>query len=161
MDNPTAEIATAINRCAGADTADNQITAFEHYFTTDSSFLHPLCYVPSGHDSRKRIIGIYLFYRGVVPNTSFEIQTTALDPKTLHLYVDLIQRPEVRIWRLFQVPTVPMHIHFQLRKVGDKYYIKSQEDLIQMRVSARLPSDLSLVRAAVAMDGTDWLRRAF
>lgn len=134
MDDPVREIGPVINLCAGAKTADLQITAFERFFTTDSSFLHPLCYVPSGNDSRKRVIGIYLFYRAVVPKTSFEVQTTALDPNTLHLYVDLIQRPEIRIWRIFNVPDVPMHIHFQLRKVGDKYYIKSQEDLIQMRV---------------------------
>lgn len=134
MDDPTTEIPTAINRCAGALSPDAQITAFEHYFTPDSSFLHPLCYVPSGHDSRRRIIGIYLFYRGIIPKTSFEIQHVALDERTLHLYVGLIQRPEVLLMRTFFVPAVPMHIHFHLRKVGGKYYIDSQEDLIQARV---------------------------
>lgn len=102
MEHPLKEISTAINRCAGAESADKQIDAFQHYFTKDASFLHPLCYVPSGYDSRRRVIGIYLFYRAVCWKTSFEVQTTALDDKTLHLYVDLIQRPHIRF-----VPFVP------------------------------------------------------
>jgi len=102
MENPLEEISTAINLCAGAVSADAQIVAFQHYFTKDASFLHPLCFVPPGTDSRRRVIGIYLFYRSVCPKTSFEVQTTALDEKTLHLYVDLIQRPHIRF-----VPFVP------------------------------------------------------
>lgn len=97
MEHPTREISTAINRCAGASSADFQINAFEHYFTRDATFLHPLCYVPKGEDSRRRIIGIYLFYRALIPKTSFEVQSTSLDEKTLHLYVDLIPRPEMRV----------------------------------------------------------------
>ena len=97
MENPLKEISTAINLCAGAASADEQIDAFQHYFTKDASFLHPLCYVPPGPDSRKRVIGIYLFYRSVAWKTSFEVQAVAMDEKTLHLYVDLIQRPYIRL----------------------------------------------------------------
>ncbi|MCJ1300872.1 hypothetical protein MMC08_003671 [Hypocenomyce scalaris] len=61
MEDPIRDIETAINLCAGAESADQQINAFEHYFTTDASFLHPMCYVPPGPDSRKRVIGIFLY----------------------------------------------------------------------------------------------------
>lgn len=135
MDKPPAQIARAIDLCAGAATADSQITAFEHYFTPSASFLHPLCYVPSGPDSRRRIIGIYLFYRGLIPHTSFEIQHVAFDKQTNHIYVGLIQRPEIWGLRAIWVPEVPMHIHFHLREVGGRYYIDAQEDLVQARVS--------------------------
>lgn len=135
MDDPIVEIPTAINRCAGALSADSQITTFEHYFTTDSSFLHPLCYVPHSHDSRRRIIGIYLFYRGIIPKTNFEVQHVAFDEQSNHLYVGLIQRPEIWGLRMFLVPAVEMRIHFHVRKVGKKWLIDEQDDLVQARVS--------------------------
>lgn len=60
MDNPLKEIVVAITACAGAANADAQVDAFNHYFTADASFLHPLCYVPPRPDSLQRVIGIYL-----------------------------------------------------------------------------------------------------
>ena len=60
MDDPLHGIPTAIAACAGAADPDAQVSAFNRYFTTDASFLHPLCYVPSGEDSLRRVIGIYL-----------------------------------------------------------------------------------------------------
>ncbi|KAI9742356.1 MAG: actin organization and endocytosis protein [Claussenomyces sp. TS43310] len=137
MESPIEEISTAIDLCAGAANADIQVSAFHKYFTEDASFLHPLCLVPSRPDSRKRLIGVYLFYRAVVPATHFDIQYIGFDEKTAdegHVWVDLHQTPQLRMvsWATGWVPRVPMHINFQLRRGGDgKWYISRQEDLIQ------------------------------
>lgn len=134
MNDPVSEIETAINHCAAATSADAQILAFSRYFLPDASFLHPFCYVGHGPDSRFRIVQVYMFYRAVIPRTSFQIQSVAFDARNLHLYVRLIQRPE--IWGLsrFVVPDLPMLIHFTLREVEGKYLIAEQEDNIQPRV---------------------------
>lgn len=173
MDDPAAEIGHAINACAGAPSADAQITAFLTYFHPEASFVHPLCYVPSRHassspqhknspsfrkdsafsllhhwyhsDSRSRIIGIYLFYRGAVPITSFEVNNVAFDEKFPgekgHVFVELVQRPYLRgISWLFGgwTPAVEMHINFDVVKQSTeqdgKWLIVKQEDVIQPMV---------------------------
>ncbi|KAI9729188.1 MAG: hypothetical protein M1834_007095 [Cirrosporium novae-zelandiae] len=134
MNNPITEIVTAIDHCAGARNADEQVTAFHRYFTTDASFLHPLCYVPSGKDSRKRFIGIFLFYRSVISKATFDITSVAFNEEKGMLYVDLIQMPSFRVvsWLLWGwTPKVPMHIIFHLRKEDGKWRIDSEEDVVQ------------------------------
>jgi hypothetical protein len=150
MDNPVKDIAAAIDACAAAPTADSQIDALLKYFTPNASFLHPACYVPPGLDSRKRVIGIFLFYRAMIPRTHFDIKYVAFDEKTRgeegHLFVELVQTPTLRFvtfltgWR----PSVPMHIHFHVVKstINDngpggsegKWLIDAQEDAIQPMV---------------------------
>lgn len=149
MDNPVKEISLAINLCAGASSADRQVSAFHKYFTPDASFLHPLCYVPARPDSRKRVIGIYLFYRAMVPETHFNVKHVAFDERIPgaegHLFVELVQTPSLRLvsyltgWR----PNVPMHINFQVvksnanedDKTKTKWLISAQEDAVQPLVS--------------------------
>lgn len=137
MDDPLAEIATAIDRCAAAPSPDDQAAAFKHYFVPDSTFSHPLCYVGRSADSRSIITEIYFFYRSVIPETSFEVVAKAWDPEALHLFVRLIQRPKFLIVGRFWVPELPMLIHFTLvrREDDGKFLIRDLEDLIQPRVS--------------------------
>jgi hypothetical protein len=138
MEDPIAEISTAIDLRAGSNSADAQVTAFYGYFTPDAGFLHPLCFVPSRTDSRKRVIGIFLFYRGVVLETWFEIQAIAFDERNGRLLVDLLQSPYIRFvsylfwgWR----PVVTILIDFHLRKMKWKWYIDAKEDVVQPMVS--------------------------
>ena len=145
MDDPIKDISRAINLCAGATSADDQVDAFHKYFSPNASFLHPLCYVPSRPNSRKRVIGIYLFYRAVIPETHFDVKYVAFDEKIPgvegHLFVNLVQTPSLRIitpltgW----TPSVPMHINFHLiksnanerHKAKTKWLVDAQEDAVQ------------------------------
>ena len=128
-----------------ASSADDQVDAFHKYFSPDASFIHPLCYVPSRPSSRKRVIGIYLFYRAVIPETHFDVKYVAIDEKIPgvegHLFVNPIQTPSLRIitpltgWK----PSVLMHINFHLiksnanecHKAKTKWLIDAQEDAVQ------------------------------
>ena len=135
MDNPEKEVADVIRVVAGATTPDSQIDAIEKYFTRDASFLHPLCFVAPGQDSRSRIILIYLFYRALIPRTNFEIQSVAWDRQAGRVFIALIQKPQIRGLSWLWVPDIPMRIHCTLRAGrGGKYLIEAQEDLIQPRV---------------------------
>jgi hypothetical protein len=129
MDNPVAEIPDVINLCAGADSADNQVTVFHRVFTRDASFLHPLCYVPLRPDPLKRVIGIFLLYRAVIPHAKFDIQAVSFDERSEMLFVHLLWSPWIRLVSLVTLgwrPAVPMHIIFHLRKMKDKWCIDAQ-----------------------------------
>ena len=91
------------------------------------------------------MIGIFLFYRAVVPQTYFDIEYVAFDERTPgvegHLFVELFQTPSFRVitWLTGWKPRIPMHIHFHLTKSNlneedktkRKWLIDSQEDVIQ------------------------------
>jgi hypothetical protein len=96
MDDPIKEISTATNLCAGAKDADTQVSAFHIYFTLDASFLHPLCFASSRPDWLKRVIGIFFFYRGLIPQAQFEMQAIAFNEKSGKLFVDLLQMPWIK-----------------------------------------------------------------
>lgn len=150
MDDPVAEITEAINRCAGASTADEQILAFHQHFLKHASFLHPLCYVPSRPDSRRHIIGIFMFYRSVVYETHFDVTHIAFDErpngKEGKLFVDLLQTPKFRLWTTFTgfAPTIPMHIFFDVEKHEGKWWIVAEEDVIQPMVRLARLDDVML-----------------
>lgn len=154
MQNPETEISTAINLCAGAPDADIQISAFHKYMDSDHSFLHPLCYVPPGPDSLKRVVGIFMFYRGIIWKTKFTVKTCAFDKRTNNLYVDLTQEPCFR--GISWAPAVPMHCHFKLRWHEDValYKIIYHEDIVQVRCcrpNARDPTDACLQPREILM----------
>jgi hypothetical protein len=150
MNDPVAEIPTAINLCAGAGDADSQVSAFHKYFTPDASFLHPLCYVPSRPHSLQRVIGIFLFYRGVIPHARFDIQAVAFDARSGKLFVQLLQSPWIRGWSWIFCgwrPVVPIHIIFHLRRVNGKWYIDEEENTVQPMVSVGIPLSLRWARS--------------
>jgi hypothetical protein len=145
MNDPVKDIKQAIDACAAAASADEQIDAFHKYFHPNASFIHPLCYIPQGPDSRKRVIGIFLFYRAVIPQTHFDLSYVAFDEKTPgkegHLFVELVQTPTLRFVTFLTGfrPSVPMHIHFHVVKSSanesdetrTKWLIDDQEDVVQ------------------------------
>jgi hypothetical protein len=59
MENPQDEIAAIIPLLVATESPDTQKEAVLKYFDEDASFIHPLCRVDSGPNSRNDILAIY------------------------------------------------------------------------------------------------------
>jgi hypothetical protein len=141
MNDPIAEIPSAINACAAASTADSQIAAFHKYCLPTTSFLHPMCYVASGSNSLEKVIEIYQFYRSVIPATSFEVLSVAFDEQKGQLFVKLVQRPKLRFtpgWLRVELPMLICFTVVKREEDGDgegRWFIGAIEDFVQPMVS--------------------------
>ena len=60
MENPEKEIAFVVQQLT-AESPDIQKAAFEKYIAPNVSFLHPVCAVASGPNSREELLGIYQY----------------------------------------------------------------------------------------------------
>ncbi|CEO59666.1 hypothetical protein PMG11_04334 [Penicillium brasilianum] len=140
MDNPVAEIRTVI-RLLTQSTPSLQEKALERFFTTNASFVHPFCRVPSFNGSRWWVIKIFQWYKIMSPRIEMEVHSVAFDEDHQKLYVHMSQ--------LFSIWLVPFHVapvtlttvldlttdaaNSSAPANGDhtRYYITKQEDLYQ------------------------------
>ena len=61
MDDPKLELASVVKKLTTSSTPLAQRAAVLRYFHPDAGFLHPLCVVPPGPESRERILSIYQY----------------------------------------------------------------------------------------------------
>ncbi|KAJ5379679.1 uncharacterized protein N7496_002107 [Penicillium cataractarum] len=140
MENPVAEIRTVI-RLLTQSTPSLQEKALERFFTTNASFVHPFCRVPSFNGSRWWVTKIFQWYKIMSPRIEMEVHSVAFDEDHLKLYVHMSQ--------IFSIWLVPFHVapvtlttvldlttdaaNSSAPTNGDhtRYYITKQEDLYQ------------------------------
>ncbi|KUJ17238.1 uncharacterized protein LY89DRAFT_646443 [Mollisia scopiformis] len=142
MEHPKRQISHVIHLLTEGSPAD-QRDALETYFLPDSTFIHPLCRVPSFSHVSLPLIGeinsrwviwmIYRWYKILSPRILLDVECGAeFNQKSQILFVEIHQ-----IFSLFFVPFYKSNVHLttKLRLVhaedDNKYYIKSQEDLYQ------------------------------
>ncbi|CAL3965492.1 unnamed protein product [Diplocarpon coronariae] len=133
MDHPKRQISQVIHLLTEGSPAD-QKDALDAYFLPDSSFVHPLCRVPSFSHFNLPLVGeinsrwviwmIYRWYKILSPRIVLAESSI--------LFVDIRQ-----IFSLFFVPFYKSNVRLTtklklVRSENDgKYYIQSQEDLYQ------------------------------
>ncbi|KAJ5623625.1 hypothetical protein N7490_012230 [Penicillium lividum] len=135
MEHPVEEISTVI-RLLTQSIPSLQEKAIEQFFTSDASFYHPFCFVPSFGGSRWYLLKIFQWYKIMSPRIEMEIHSIAFDEKQLKLYINMSQ--------IFSIWLVPFHVApvtlttvldltTESRSDRDQplYYIKKQEDLYQ------------------------------
>ncbi|KAG9259124.1 uncharacterized protein F5Z01DRAFT_642381 [Emericellopsis atlantica] len=157
MEHPVREIPEVITNLT-TGSPEVQSHTLQTYFTSDASFTHPFCRVPSLRkgtipllhwvDSRWLILGIYRWYRTLSPSISINIDSAVFDQKTGLLYVTINQtfalwfvpfyKAPVRLVSVLrltqrQQPPPPSNAHAAaIDHDKGKYYIASQEDLYQV-----------------------------
>ncbi|KAJ5662614.1 uncharacterized protein N7477_010230 [Penicillium maclennaniae] len=140
MENPVVEIPAVISLLTQSTPTLQQKT-LERFFTSDASFVHPFCRVPSFEGSRWWILKIFQWYKIMSPRIKMEIHSIAMDQESLKLYVNMSQ--------IFSIWIVPFHVApatlttvLDLTTDSSKtssstngahplYYITKQEDLYQ------------------------------
>ncbi|KAJ6126535.1 hypothetical protein N7523_002147 [Penicillium sp. IBT 18751x] len=140
MENPVVEIPAVISLLTQSTPTLQQKT-LERFFTSDASFVHPFCRVPSFEGSRWWILKIFQWYKIMSPRIKMEIHSIAMDKENLKLYVNMSQ--------IFSIWIVPFHVApatlttvLDLTTDSTKtssstngahplYYITKQEDLYQ------------------------------
>lgn len=96
MEDPASEISGIIHNLCEAPSVVQRKT-IETYFLPDASFVHPFCYLPSSPTSRKRLLGIYQFYKILSPQVRIDIHEVTYhpspgsDPNRASMYVDMSQ----------------------------------------------------------------------
>ncbi|PRP80248.1 hypothetical protein PROFUN_12187 [Planoprotostelium fungivorum] len=133
MNNPPAEVEDVIRKLT-LGSKEDLLNVVNTYFTQDASFDHPLAWVQSSpKHSRESVLNIYRAYHVLSEISKIEINSIDWNPENLHLVVDLFETLSFPL----QWPRGPMKLRLvvvlKFRKVDDKYYIKSQEDLFPIQ----------------------------
>jgi len=155
MEHPVHEIRDVITNLTTGSPEVQSHTLLTN-FTSDASFTHPFCRVPSLQkgaipllhwvDSRWLILGIYRWYRTLSPSISINIDSAVFDQKTGLLYVTINQTFALWFVPFYKAPVrlvsvlrlthhQPQPSYAQAAAVDHdkgKYYIASQEDLYQV-----------------------------
>ncbi|KAJ5769637.1 hypothetical protein N7520_004196 [Penicillium odoratum] len=135
MERPVEEISTVI-RLLTQSIPSLQEKAIERFFTSDASFYHPFCFVPSFEGSRWYVLKIFQWYKIMSPRIEIEIHSIAFDEKQLKLYINMSQIFSIWIVPFHVAPvtlTTVLDLTTETRSDQDQplYYIKKQEDLYQ------------------------------
>ncbi|KAJ5190163.1 uncharacterized protein N7498_009148 [Penicillium cinerascens] len=140
MENPVVEIPALIHHLTQSSPTLQQKT-LEQFFTSDASFVHPFCRVPSFEGSRWWILKVFQWYKIMSPRIKMDIHSIAFDEDHLKLYVQMSQ--VFSIWIVpFHVASVTLTTVLDLTTDSKKasssangarplYYISKQEDLYQ------------------------------
>ncbi|KAH6902589.1 hypothetical protein BKA70DRAFT_1567719 [Coprinopsis sp. MPI-PUGE-AT-0042] len=127
MEEPRIDIRRVILELTTTSLPEVQAQAVERYMTRDVSFLHPVCWVRSGPNSRDTLLKVYQWYRILSPKVEVNINNIVYDSQRETLYLDLTQS-----FKLFFIPFSPAPARLltwlQLRKIDNLYYISEQED---------------------------------
>ncbi|EIM84830.1 uncharacterized protein STEHIDRAFT_99669 [Stereum hirsutum FP-91666 SS1] len=127
MQNPADEIASVVKLVTTTPSPDVQKRALERYYTSDAGFRHPLCTVPSAHNSRESVIGIYQWYRIMSPKIELEVNSVSYDKEKGKVFLDVTQKFHIRFNPLPATPA-RLSVHLSLREENGLYYIALQED---------------------------------
>ncbi|KAI0997643.1 hypothetical protein K3495_g10545 [Podosphaera aphanis] len=140
MENPKCQIPQVI-RLLTEGTPSEQKEAIRAFFLRDSSFIHPICRVPSfslsvpllgEFNSRWVIWLIYRWYKILSPRIIINIESVEFNVKTSVLYCEITQ-----VFSPVSIPFYKTKVHLTTKITvhqslnNGKYYIKTQEDLYQ------------------------------
>jgi hypothetical protein len=96
MQNPQQEIPHVIRTLANPASPVVQASAVEKYMTEDVGFRHPLFRVVSGPNSRKRVLGIYRWYKTISPRVEVKVGNVYWDKARNVVLVEVEQKMWLR-----------------------------------------------------------------
>lgn len=129
MNNPELEIRGIVLALTENDDAALHKSTVDKYFTKDASFIHPLCTVPAGPNSREHLKNVYAVYKFFTRDIHLDIQKITIDSNCTRAVIEMeesLSASFLPVWRVKRLKIITM-LDFERRE--NKFYIKKQYGL--------------------------------
>lgn len=126
MNNPELELKPIIYALTENNDAKKQKATVDKYFSSDCSFVHPLCTLDSGPNSREQLKGIYAVYKYFTRDIHIDIQKITIDSNCTRAVVELEESLSASFLPLLRVKNLKIVTILDFERVDNKFYIKRQ-----------------------------------
>lgn len=126
MNNPKLELRGILFALTENDDPVKHKATVDRYFTSDCSFIHPLCTLPAGPNSREQLKNIYAVYKYFTRDIHIKIQKITVDSNCTRAVIELQESLSASFLPIFRVKNLKIISILDFERVNNKFYIKRQ-----------------------------------
>ena len=126
MNNPELELRSLILTLTENDDAVTHKAAVDRYFTHDAEFVHPLCTVTSGVNSREQLKNVYAVYKFFTRDIQIDIQQITVDSSCTRAVIEMEESLSATFLPIFRVKNLKIITVLDFERIDNKFYVKRQ-----------------------------------
>lgn len=126
MNNPELELRAVILALTENDNPVKHKAAVDRYFTSDCAFVHPLCSLASGPNSREQLKNIYAVYKYFTRDIHIEIQKITVDSNCTRAVVELEESLSASFLPILRIKNLKIISILDFERIDNKFYIRRQ-----------------------------------
>ncbi|CCG83620.1 Predicted protein [Taphrina deformans PYCC 5710] len=126
MNNPELEIKAIVLALTESDDAAKHKATVDKYFSKDASFVHPLCTVESGPNSREELKNIYAVYKFFTRDIHIDIQKVTIDSNCTRAVIELEESLSASFLPFLRVKNLKIISILDFERVDNRFFIKRQ-----------------------------------
>lgn len=126
MNNPELELRSLILALTENDDAERHRATVDRYFTPNVEFVHPLCTLPSGLNSRESLKNIYAVYKFFTRDVCIDIQKITVDSSCHRAVIELEESFSATFLPILRVRNLKIITVLDFERVDNRFYIKRQ-----------------------------------
>lgn len=127
MQHPEKDITEVVTLLTTAITPGIQKAALERFFAPDAGFIHPVCAVERGPNSRDKVLAIYQWYRVLSPQITLEVKDVVYDREQNVMFLEIVQKFHLRLSPLSAAPS-RLITRIKMEERDGLHHIVLQED---------------------------------
>lgn len=126
MNNPELELRQIILDLTESDDAVKHKATVDKYFTTDAEFIHPLCNLYGGPNSRESLKNIYAVYKFFTRDVQIDIQKITVDSNCTRAVIEMEESLSAKFLPILRVKHLKIITILDFERVDNRFYIKRQ-----------------------------------
>jgi hypothetical protein len=130
MNSPELELKDIILALTENDDPAVHKAHVEKYFVKNASFVHPLCVVESGPNSREQLRRVYAVYKYFTRDIHLNIQKITIDSNCTRAVVELEEDLTPSFLPIIRVKRLKIVTILDFERIENKFYIKRQYGML-------------------------------
>lgn len=126
MNSPELELKGIILALTENDDPVLHKTTVQKYFSKDASFVHPLCVVSQGTDSRERLRRVYAVYKYFTRDIHINIQKITIDSNCTRAVVEMEEDLSASFLPILRITRLKIISVLDFERIDNKFFIKRQ-----------------------------------